>query len=116
MSLYFRNLNDITRTSARIFGNRIGNNLPSGWKELRKMRRGLAMLRYYQPTIHQLMKGMPGFETPRQLVNKERIERRLLRGKTPTKKGQGKQALKRAAEEKRLAAKAAREATKKKGK
>jgi hypothetical protein len=69
------------------------------------MRQGISMLRWYQDDIDRM--GLIGW-TPEKMLTKQGVKlRRLKRGKTlKVRKGQGKQALKRAAEAKRAEAKA----------
>ena len=77
--------------SARIFGNRIGNGLQSGWQVWKRPSYRLSFQSYYPPVNETL--NFPDLNvSEKQLNNLERTDRRRKRGKPPTKKGAGKAA------------------------
>ncbi|KAK3272159.1 hypothetical protein CYMTET_19529 [Cymbomonas tetramitiformis] len=82
----------LAELSARIFGNAIGNGLPSGHKVLRKPLIGEKVASYYPIAIE---KFDPFFEDPDEEYWKTKAERARRRGKGTPKKGQGKRAQKR---------------------
>merc|ERR1711879_1144430 len=100
-------------SSAKIFGQRIGNGEHSGFKYLQALRKGEAMMKWYQEDLDQMK--FPGWVSERRERKIIRTASRAERGKAPRpKKGFGKIALRREKEEKRLAAKAAKGGGKKK--
>lgn len=75
---------------ARVFGEHIGNGLPSGRKLLRKKLMGEQIAGYYGSP--DLGRSDPFLEDERAAAKKAKLDRLARRGKGPPKKGEGKRA------------------------
>lgn len=73
---------------ARVFGEHIGNGLPSGRKLLRKKLMGAKIASYYGN--HDLERSDPFLEDQKAAGKKAKLDRLARRGKGPPKKGEGK--------------------------
>lgn len=87
-----RNLAPPEQASARIFGTRIGNGLPSGIRYLRALLKGPALNFWYDFPANLEPKPLPGIPVDAAVVKQERRIRRMRRGLMPVKKHQGKRA------------------------
>jgi Mitochondrial ribosomal subunit S27 len=82
-------------TSARIFGNRIGNGQRSGWKLLHRQRK-LPVMEASMFNPEDLKKiGIPTYEYEKHVTKMEMRARRARRGKPVPQKGEGKRSAKR---------------------
>lgn len=82
---------EIARKAAEIFGNHLGNGLPSGRKILRKPLIGERLVNWYPSSMAKMD---PLFADPGDARRKVKLERMKRRGKGPPKKGEGKRASK----------------------
>lgn len=78
---------------ARVFGEHIGNGLPSGRKLLRKKLMGANIASYYGN--QDLERSDPFLEDQKAAQKKAKLDRLARRGKGPPKKGEGKRSKKR---------------------
>jgi len=94
-SAFGRLLQPTLVASARIFGQRlpgITHHRESDWRVLRANRKGNKVAEYYLPQMYDYK--IPMYISEEHATSAERIQRRIKRGKMPTKKGAGARATK----------------------